>query len=251
LLTLCSNLARFAGWLSFDLGNYDVASTFYEQARIAAHEAENVNLSIFVLCNMSHLATWQGHPRVGIDHAMAAQAWANSSDDPLLRAYTHDVAARAYASAGMAKLSMDALDHAERGIHHATPQTPATSLVYFYGPGQFAQTRSQCLLEQGEAAKAMQAAADSLVQVSSSFVRNQAFSTFHLGNALVATGELAEGARVIGDAAALAARNRSPRLVQTLTKTHSSLQTWHSSIAVRELNDQLAVYGLLPSSSTT
>lgn len=33
---------------------------------------------------MSHLATWQGNPRIGVDHAVAAQGWAKRSDDVLL-----------------------------------------------------------------------------------------------------------------------------------------------------------------------
>ncbi|MGB6161093.1 MAG: hypothetical protein WCF33_23820 [Pseudonocardiaceae bacterium] len=42
---------------------------------------------------MSHLATWQGKPRIGIDHAVAAAQWADRTGDLRLRAYTADVAA--------------------------------------------------------------------------------------------------------------------------------------------------------------
>ena len=48
----------------------------------------------YVLCNMSHLATWQGKPRMGIDHAVAAGEWAKRTDDLLLRAYAADVGPR-------------------------------------------------------------------------------------------------------------------------------------------------------------
>ena len=43
---------------------------------------------------MSHLATWQGKPRMGIDHAVAAGEWAKRTDDLLLRAYAADVGPR-------------------------------------------------------------------------------------------------------------------------------------------------------------
>ena len=75
LLSLFGNLSRCAGWLSFDLTDFDGAWYFYEQARSVAHEAENTALGAAVLCQMSHLATWQGRPRVSIDHAVAAQGW--------------------------------------------------------------------------------------------------------------------------------------------------------------------------------
>jgi hypothetical protein len=45
----------------------------------AAHDAQNVELVAYILCTMSHLATWQGKPRVGIDHAVAAAVWAEQA----------------------------------------------------------------------------------------------------------------------------------------------------------------------------
>jgi DNA-binding XRE family transcriptional regulator len=250
LLTLYSNMSRFAGWLSFDLADYDTSSRYYEAARLAAHEAEDTDLSVFVLCNMSHLATWQGRPRVGIDHAMAAQNWSNDTDDGLLRAYTADVAARAYAGMGNRRAAFEALETAQAGITDTSPQTPGTSLAYFYGPAQLAQTSSLCLLQLGDIAPAEQAARESLAQMGSSFVRNQAFSTIHLGNAYLAAGELEQAAAVVGDGAALAARNRSARVVQTIAQTRASMKQWENTPAVRELDAKLVSYGLLPSSTT-
>lgn len=250
LLTLCSNMSRFAGWLSFDLADYDTSSRYYEAARLAAHEAEDTDLSVFVLCNMSHLATWQGRSRVGIDHAIAAQNWANDTDDGLLRAYTADVAARAYAGMGNRRATLGALDMAQAGITGTSPQTPDTSLAYFYGPAQLAQTSSLCLLQLGDIAPAEQAARESLAQMDGSFVRNQAFSTIYLGNACLAAGELEQAAAVVGDGAELAARNRSARVVQTISQTRASMTKWANTPAVRQLDAKLVSYGLLPSSTT-
>jgi hypothetical protein len=68
MLSVLSEASRQAGWLSFDLKQFDHAG-YYEDARSLAHEAENTGLGAFVLCEMSHLATWQGKPRIGIDEA--------------------------------------------------------------------------------------------------------------------------------------------------------------------------------------
>ncbi|MGH9194854.1 MAG: hypothetical protein ACRD1T_03835 [Acidimicrobiia bacterium] len=81
MLSVLSNASRHAGWLSFDLNDFDSARYYYEDARTLAHEAQNVELGAFVLCNMSHLATWQHKPRIGIDHAVAAGEWAKRTDD--------------------------------------------------------------------------------------------------------------------------------------------------------------------------
>lgn len=248
LLSLFSNLSRFAGWLCFDLSDFDSASYYYEQARTAAHEAENTELGIFTLCNLSHLATWRGQPRVGIDHAVAAQGWANETDDVVLRAYVADVAARAYAKAGKPSACLEALSSIP-GKLDVTAHTPATSLVYFYGPGQYAITRAQCLLMLHDAPAAVQAAQESLTLVNRSFVRNHAFGTLHLGNAYIESGEIEEAARMIGVGAELAGRNRSARLVEQLQRSRSRLAPWQRTAAVKTLDERLAAYGWEQSST--
>jgi hypothetical protein len=74
LLSLFANMSRFAGWLCFDLKDFDSATWFFEQARTAAHEAENTELGVLTLCNLSHMATWRGQPRViGVAAGLAAR----------------------------------------------------------------------------------------------------------------------------------------------------------------------------------
>lgn len=250
VLTLYSNLSRFAGWLSFDLTDYETSGRYYEEARLAAHAAEDVDLSICVLCNLSHLATWRGRARLGVDHAMAAQNWASETRDPLLRAYTADVAARAYAVMGDRKACFTALDSSQEDIRDAAPQTPDSSLVYFYGQGQLVRTRSGCMLKLGNYDVAEQAARESLCLTDVSFVRNRAFSTIYLGKAHLATGEIEQAAQVFGNSAELAARNRSARLVQTIERARADLRPWRDTAAVRDLDAKLVSYGLLPSSRT-
>jgi hypothetical protein len=116
LLSLYANLSRFAGWLSFDLNNYDATGAYYESARQAAHEAHNTELGAFVLCNMSHLATWRGQPRIGIDHAVAPQSWAEQTEDARLQAYAADVAARAYCADGNERAAFTALSHSAQRV---------------------------------------------------------------------------------------------------------------------------------------
>ena len=78
------------------LGPQRSAQHYYDEAHSAAHDAQNVELVTYILCTMSHLATWQGKPRIGIDHAVAAAVWAEQAQNPIARAYAADVAVRAY-----------------------------------------------------------------------------------------------------------------------------------------------------------
>lgn len=198
---------------------------------------------------MSHLATWRGHPRVGIDHAVAAQGWVKETDDALLRAYAADVAARAYATAGMQRQCLEALSSVPNNLD-GRAHTPATSLVYFYGAGQYANTRAQCLLLLHDASPAVQAAHEALARINRSFVRNQAFSTLHLGNAYIQSGEIAEAAHVVGDGAELASRNHSARLVALLKRSRGRLDRWQHTRAVQALDERLHAYGWGRNSTT-
>jgi hypothetical protein len=55
-----------------------------------------------------------------------------------------------------------------------------------------------------------------------------------------------ETARVIGDAAELAAKTRSAWVVSELRATRTQMQPWHGTQAVSVLDDQLRTYGLAP-----
>jgi hypothetical protein len=245
LLAAYANLSRFAGWLSFDLNDHDSAWYYYEQARTAAHEAQDTELGALVLCHMSHLATWQRHPRIGIDHALAAQGWTLQTADPLLRAYASDVAARAYAMEGERTPCLIELDRAEQFISVAESRgTPPRSMAYFYGRGQLDATRSQCLLQLGEPGPAITVGHAAMSSIGPSFVRNRAFSALRVGGAYLASGEIDQAARVLGDVARLAAQNGSARLMEEFRATWGQLRPWARTHEVRDLDDLVSGYGL-------
>lgn len=231
-LSLLSVATRVAGWLSFDLGDYEGAWFYYEQARSAAHEARDNALAAQVLCNMSHLATWQGAPRTGIDHAVAAQGWAEHTGDLLLKAYAHQVAARAYAAAGQAT-ALRELERAEAFIGAA--DTSAGSVVHFNNRAQLATDRSECYLSLGNLVQAASAARDALVRHEPSFVRNRAFAGLYLGRACLRGHEIEEAAATIGDAVDLAVQNRSSRLIGQLRGSLAEFGPWQDAAEVRDL----------------
>lgn len=242
MLSVLSNASRHAGWLSFDLNDFESARYYYEDARALAHEAENVELGAFVLCNMSHLATWQRKPRIGIDHAVAAGEWAKRTDDVALPAYAADVAARAYAADGQSDACSAALDVAGTALTMAGNQQ--SNYVYFYDEGQHSATRCLCHLELHEPRPATAYAEQSLKTLDRSFARNVAFVTINLGIAHIQSNELDEAARLLGDAGELAAANSSARLVGQLKQARADMQPWQHIAAVRTLDDRLASYGL-------
>jgi tetratricopeptide (TPR) repeat protein len=245
LRSLYANLSRFAGWLSFDLGNYDAASHYYETARESAHEAHNTELGAFVLCNLSHLATWRKLPRTGIDHALAAIGWANQTDDARLQAYAYDVAARAYAMDRQDRTTHRAIEQAQTAF--ATADDRTDTYAYFLSAGQLASTESVCYLQLGQADQGVEAARRSLTGIDGSFVRNLALTSLQLGMCHLhrEKPDVERGAAAIADAVRLAAHNRSSRLVERLQSGWRELAPWQAEPAVKAVGDQMALYGVV------
>ncbi|MGW4071019.1 helix-turn-helix domain-containing protein [Nocardia grenadensis] len=250
LISVYANVTRFAGWLYFDMGDHASASRCYEIGRMAAHESGDAELAAFTLSHMSHLAVWSGNPRLGADHAEAALSWARRSRDPLLIADTAEMAARAYALIpGEESAVLAALDENE-SCAAENPQ-PEKSLAYFYGPGFAAAARSTCLRQLGYADRAADAARESLDLIEPSFVRARAFSKLELGNAHIRQHEIEAAVCAFVEAAELADRNNSGRLVESLRESRALLTPWNGLREVHEFDERLDTYGFATGSSRT
>ncbi|MEO7193463.1 MAG: hypothetical protein ABIZ05_01360 [Pseudonocardiaceae bacterium] len=241
MLSALSEASRLAGWLSFDLNQFDHAGYYYEDARALAHDAENAGLGGFVLCEMSHLATWRGMPRIGIDHAVAAGQWANRTNDLRLRAYTADVAGRAYAADGQRDACLAALDTAHTLLTAADPQAPSYTT---YNEMAHISIRGGCHLTLGETDHAISYAQQSLKVMDRISTRDVAMTLVDLGQAHVRCNEIDEAARLLGDAGDIAATHSSARLVGRLEQARADLQPWQRTLAVRTLDDRFASLGL-------
>jgi hypothetical protein len=242
MLSALSDASRLAGWASYDLKLFDNAGYYYEDARAVAHEAGNIGLGAFVLCQMSQLATWQGKPHTGIDHAVMAELWAHRTDDILLRAFAADMAARAYAADGQRDACLTALDTAHTTLTAADDHAP--SIVSPYDEVLHISFRGSCHLKLHEGHPAAEYCQQSLSSLDQSLVRETAFVTVNLGMAHAQCKEADEAARLLGDASDIAARNSSARLTERLHQARAMLQPWEHTAAVRQLDDRLASYSL-------
>ncbi len=243
MLSAQSEASRQAGWLSYDLKRFDHAEYYYEDARALAHEAENIGLGALVLCQMSQLATWQGKPRIGIDHAVAAGQWAERTDDLRLRAFTADVAARAYAADGQRDACMTALDTAHTVLTAADNKIPGLC-DSFYDEALHISFRGECHLKLGEPDHAVSYTQQSLSALDRSNARNVAMTIIDLGEAYARCNEVDEAARLLGDAGDIAAGNSSVRLIERLKQGRAELQPWNHTTAVRQLDERLVSYGM-------
>lgn len=100
LLWVYSDMSSSIGFYFLELNNFDSAWRYHEKARVAAHDADNIELCIYVLCRMSYAASWQGKAHTGIDLAAAAQSLTSKAKDPLTRVCVAGKAALARAVDG-------------------------------------------------------------------------------------------------------------------------------------------------------
>jgi hypothetical protein len=93
LLTVTGGLAACTGWLAFDGGNLSMARQMYGEALLLARAAENPELTVHVLTNMSMLASYvartrgpRGTAREGLRLANSAAEEARHVPSPRLHA---------------------------------------------------------------------------------------------------------------------------------------------------------------------
>ncbi|MCA1604897.1 MAG: hypothetical protein LC775_05345, partial [Acidobacteria bacterium] len=249
LLSTYSNISTSIGYYFFELNAVDSARYHHEQARSAAHKAGSTELAIYALGEWSYTESWHGKTPVGIDLAMVAQTLLNKTEDPLMLVGAAQRAATAYAFDGQHKACMAELDKAQTSLDTSVKRASTESPAYFFNAGYLASHKSECLLRLGKPEEAAASARTGLALYDDSFMDGYAVCTLHLGNALLQSGEIAEAALVVGDAAGLAVQTRSARLVKELRTTRTRMRPWQNSQHVKMLDDQLATYGLVTSSA--
>ncbi|MGH3901522.1 MAG: hypothetical protein ACRDTA_25370 [Pseudonocardiaceae bacterium] len=246
-----AELTQFVGWLCFNLGDYRSAQHYYDDARNAAHNAQNVELVTYILCTMSQLATWQGKPRVGIDHALAAAVWADQAHSPLARAYAADVAVRAYSADNQPDKCREILDQEYAALQAVRADEPSASWWYFYDESFYWGTEGQCALKLQRPDAAIIALDKSLTLVDPANLHNRTFRLLNRAEARIQQAEVDEASSIVADVARLTSGNGSQRISQRITDVRGLLTPWERTKPVRELDQQLAAYRPAMGSGTT
>ncbi|SCL26471.1 hypothetical protein GA0070616_3314 [Micromonospora nigra] len=242
-----AELTQLTGWLCFNMGDYRSAQRFYDDARSAAHEARAVELVTYILCTMSHLATWQGQPRVGIDHAVAAAAWAEQSGSPYARAYAADVAVRALTADGQADRSKDALDREYTALQAAlADHSPRQSWWYFYDESFFWSTSAQNALKFHDSAQVLDATEKALKLSDQGNLHNRSFRLLYRAEAFTRQQNIGLACQTITEVVELTSLSSTRRIEQRLQGLRRGLDPWKRSRAVKQLDQAIEAYRSAP-----
>jgi hypothetical protein len=241
-ISIYAQLTQLMGWLCFNMDGYHGAWRYYDEARSAAHDAQNVELVTYILCTMSQLATWQGKPRVGIDHAVAAAVWAEQAHSSLARAYATDVLVQAYAADNRPDNFRKKLDEEYAILQARQPDEPCAPWWYFYDESFYWRTVGYCELTVQQPEAAMSALDKSLALVDPVHLHNNAFRQLFRAEARIQQAEITEATSIIYDVTHHTALGCSQRIVQRISKLRSLLVPWERTKPVRELDARLAAY---------
>ena len=249
ILSLLANISRFTGWVLFNLNDFAGAGYYYAEARSAAHEADDDAICSMVLSNWSHLATWSGDPRLGVEYALGSVAWGQRAGSKLLVSYGCDVGARAYAavvgrSARNGQRSdhvrcMKSLEQAHRELSRAPDGDAGAPLLYFYGDGQYLATRTRCLLDLKNPGPALAIAEESIAGIDPFFVRNVALTRILMAHAHIQIRDIDAACEDIAEATTLVRHNNSPRVAAVVAESRAQLTPWRDSPAVAALDERL------------
>ncbi len=244
LRLLDSNMASTIGGYLVDMGQPEAATGYFAHARRAGHDAGNPACAAYAAANACFAAFLRGDTPTALDMAAAARSLAARTHDTQLKALAEQMAAAAYARDGQYGPCMAASSHAHEFLIDSPNGRAADSPAYWVHHGTVDSQRSLFLCLLGRPQDAVEAATNARAQFNRTFVGSWGRCQVRLGHALALSQEIAEAARVLGDAADQA--SLSPRLTQELHAARESMQPWAHTKPVRTLDTRLQAYGLIP-----
>ncbi|MGH3866004.1 MAG: helix-turn-helix domain-containing protein [Pseudonocardiaceae bacterium] len=249
LNALDSNMATTIGGYFLYMGHLDAARRYCERGRRAGHDAGNPACAAYAAVWTSLVARLRGDTPAALDTAAAARSLAARTDDAQLKAFVEQMAAGAYALDGQYGPYMGACERAGGFLTSGNGCAPS-SPAYWFHEGTLDSHRSEFLVLLGRPQDAVDAAINARARFDRTpYVHASVLCEMRLGHALVLSHDIAEAARVLGDAASLA--TLSPLLTAKLHATRALMQPWAGTQAVTTLDAQLHACGLLPTTRTT
>jgi transcriptional regulator with XRE-family HTH domain len=234
---VAAELARFAGWVSFDAGYQTAAQRYWITALHAAHVGGDRLLGANVLKNMSLQCVDFSRPGEAVELADAAVATAGQTTGRV-GAMLRMRKARAHAALGDQVACSRELAAAETALGRSRPEDPSWS-AYFDEAEYQAQVGS-CYIDLGHLASADSWLAASLRVHPADRVRDRA--TYLLRRAVVQIdlGNLDRGCALAAEAVPMLVTTRSKRNAWRAEDVRRRLRRHAAQPAARELDQQLA-----------
>jgi len=204
LYGIAAELARLAGWTSYDAGKHGTAQRYYLVALRAAHEADAPGIAANTLRCMAEQARTTGDPRSAIDLLRSARAGARGRLTTTERALISACLARAHGPLGDHDAVQSTADAAYADIEQAHPADDPP-YVYWVGPNSIAFAVGDALLATGQPQTAIPHLLSSVEQTSTDLPRDLLEYRAILALAYAKAGELDQALALAHETVATAA----------------------------------------------
>ncbi|WP_147267328.1 sporulation protein [Streptomyces sp. SDr-06] len=131
LCSLSAELARLAGWAALDVGRHGTAFYHFDRALNWSRQADDADLSCYILATMALLATLRDCPSTALDMTQGSVEAGGSRVNARVLAFTRLVEARAHARAADPRSASTALAASERLLERASRQDEAPEWIDF------------------------------------------------------------------------------------------------------------------------
>jgi tetratricopeptide (TPR) repeat protein len=234
---VAAELARFAGWVSFDAGYQTAAQRYWITALHAAHAAGDRTVGANVLKNMSLQCVDFGRLREAVELAEAATASVRGVSGRV-GAMLAMRRARAHAALGEPASCARAMASSEAALAAARPEDPSWS-DYFDDAEYQAQVGS-CYLDLGDLTRADRWLAASLEVHPASRIRDRGTYLLRRAAIQIDLGNLDHGCGLTREALPILAAARSKRNGRRADEVRRRLRRHASDPLARELDQLLA-----------
>jgi transcriptional regulator with XRE-family HTH domain len=228
-------LTGMAGSLMLDLGQPEHAFGMFSVGRLAGAEAEDADLTAWVVANASIGAFYSHRPGEAAQLLAEADALAAGSG-PRRRSWVSAMRARALAGAGQTDEARRALEQAYTLI--AAADAPAGGNDFF-DAARLDGIAGGCLLRLGDSAGAGELLSDSLARRSLGDAKGRALITLDLAACRVLDGDADEAVELAGGALELARGAIVRPIVERASQLRDSMESWAPSRALAELDARL------------
>jgi tetratricopeptide (TPR) repeat protein/transcriptional regulator with XRE-family HTH domain len=226
-----AELARVAGWVSFDAGYHTAAQRYWVTALHAAHAADERIVGANVFKNMALQCVDFGRPREALELAEGAVASLGTVSGRV-RAMLEMRLARAHAALGDAAACGRAMVVSEKALARQSNADPGWS--HLFDESEFQAQIGQCYADLGRLGQADEWFAQALERHPRTRIRDRATYLLRRASVLVDLGRLDEGCALALEAVPLLAGTRSRRNAHRAGDLRRRLRRWPADPDARE-----------------
>ncbi|MFD3803545.1 hypothetical protein ACFWTC_07905 [Streptomyces sp. NPDC058619] len=194
LQLLSGEIAEHCGWLYYDADDQDSARRYWGEALTTATMLRDSNLETLIFSSMSLQACHEGRARDGLDLARAAQERATRLGSPVLQSVIAAREARALALLTDESSAGGRMSAALKLVDRSGRSRPSPEWTAFHGPAELDYAQGLLYTELGHHRAATTFLRAALAHQEQNYGRNRALYRITLAKALVAAGEVDEGA---------------------------------------------------------